>query len=85
MAGGKDGSGNEVDLLCELHLNYLTFLNAPESLGNSDLFSEVGVFQLVTQEQTMLDPLSLGLRERGKKEIPRWRNSLIIIVRATQG
>lgn len=85
MAGGKDGSGDEVDLLCKLHLNYLTFLNAPESLGNSDLFSEVGVFQLVTQEQTMLDPLSSGLRERAKKEIPHWRNSLIIKVHATQG
>lgn len=82
---GRDGSGDEVDLPCKLHLNYRTFLNAPESPGNSDLFSEVGVFQLVTQEQASLDPLSSVLRERGKKEIPRWRNSLIIKVRATQG
>lgn len=85
MAGGKDGSGDEADLLCKLHLNHLTILNAPGSLGNHDLFSEVGVFQLVTQEQTMRDPLSSDLRERGKKEIPCWRSSLIIKVRATQG
>lgn len=55
------------------------------TLGNSDLFSEVRVFQLVTHEQASLDPLSSDLGERGKKEIPRWRNSLIIKVRATQG
>lgn len=68
-----------------MKLTYLPFLNAPESLGSSNFFSEVGVFQLVAQEQAIFDTFSADLRERGKEEIPRWGNSLIIKVRATQG